>query len=64
MKFHLKRSEDKQFYFVLIARNGQTLLTSETYTRKSSCIKAITSMRRGISTAKLVDGTIKTKLKQ
>lgn len=59
MKFHIKRSKDKQFYFVLIARNGQVVLTSETYTRKAACRKSITSLVKQIWKSIIVDETVK-----
>ena len=38
----INRSKDNQFYFILTSpRNGQTILTSETYTKKSKCIEGI-----------------------
>jgi uncharacterized protein len=58
MKFQIKRSKNKEFYFVLIARNGNTLLTSETYKRKASCSKAISSLQKGISSASVFDLTV------
>lgn len=42
--FRIHRSKDKQFYFTIVSRNRQVLATSETYTRKTSCIKAIESI--------------------
>lgn len=31
MKFVIKKSKDKQFYFILQAKNNQVVMTSETY---------------------------------
>lgn len=59
MKFKIKRSTDNQFYFVLIARNGQVVLTSETYTRKAACRKAITSLVKQVWKSIIVDETVK-----
>ena len=42
--FRIKKSTDGQFYFVLVARNGQTLATSETYTKRGKCIEGITAV--------------------
>ncbi len=36
MKFKILQSEDKQFYCIIEARNGQVLFTSETYKRKEA----------------------------
>ncbi len=44
MKFKLQSSSDQHFYFVLVARNGQILMTSETYTRKLSAQISIASI--------------------
>lgn len=57
MKFVIEKSKDGQFYFVLKARNGQVLVTSETYKRKASCKKAIWSMKDKVFTAKIIDKT-------
>ena len=40
-KFVLKKSDDKQYYFTLQAANGQTLITSETYTTKENAFNGI-----------------------
>lgn len=55
MKFIIKKSKDKQWYFILTARNGEPMFTSETYTRKASCVKSVTSIKRSISNAKMVE---------
>lgn len=34
-----KQSKDKQWYFVVTSRNGQVLVTSETYKTKSNAVK-------------------------
>ena len=41
MKFKILQSEDKQFYCIIEARNGQVLFTSETYKRKASITKML-----------------------
>lgn len=33
-------SKDKQFYFVIQAKNGKVIATSETYKRKRDCLKS------------------------
>jgi uncharacterized protein YegP (UPF0339 family) len=52
----IKKSVDKQFYFVLVAENGETIATSEMYKRKLSCINGILSVRTNAGT-KIVDTT-------
>lgn len=41
MQVIIKKSKDKQFYFVIKSSNGQTIVHSETYTRKENAIEAI-----------------------
>lgn len=43
--FRIKASSDQQYYFVLKAGNGETILTSERYTVKGSAHKGIESVR-------------------
>ena len=45
-KFHLKKSSDGQFRFVLKAGNGETILTSELYKVKPSALNGIESVRK------------------
>lgn len=44
MKFKIHKSTDNQFYWTLVGANGETLATSETYTRKEKCIKTINNI--------------------
>jgi uncharacterized protein YegP (UPF0339 family) len=45
-KFQIRRSTNNQFYFVLIAKNGEIILTaSETYTTKQACNEGIASVK-------------------
>lgn len=37
MKIEINESKDNQFYFVIIAANGEPLATSEMYTSKQAC---------------------------
>lgn len=54
MHFKIKRSRNKQWFYELIARNGKILFVSETMLRKASCVKSITSIKKGISNAKVL----------
>ena len=56
MKYEIRLSKDGQFYFVLIARNGEIIATSEMYKSKQSCKKGITSVKTS-AFAKTVDTT-------
>ena len=44
-KFEIKKSSDEQFYFVLKAGNGETILRSERYTTKSNAKNGIASVK-------------------
>jgi len=46
MKFKIKQSTDGQFYSVLVAGNGQTLLTSETYKAKFKCMATVKNIAK------------------
>lgn len=41
---HIKRAKNGQFYFIVKAKNGKTLVTSEQYKRKAGVMKAIASL--------------------
>ena len=49
MKIIILPSDDKQWYFVVTARNNQPILTSETYTRRSNAVKAARKIIAGIN---------------
>ncbi len=44
-KFQIYTGKDKQFYFRLIAENGEVILGSEGYVSKQSCRKGIESVK-------------------
>lgn len=48
MKFLIKKTTDDQFYFLMVAGNGEVVMTSESYTTKQSCKKTIKSIKRGV----------------
>lgn len=43
--FQLKRAQNQQFMFNLIAGNGEIILTSETYMAKTSALDGIASVK-------------------
>lgn len=57
MKIQIKEAKDKQFYFVIVAKNGETMACSEMYTRKYTAIKSATVLRDGMSTVIIEDCT-------
>lgn len=53
--FKIKRSRNGQYYFKLVGKNGETVLTSETYTRRYSCIRAIDALKKFVARAYVQD---------
>ena len=54
MKFLIKKSSDNQFFFVLTAKNGKVIATSETYKLHSGCMKGIRSVQKTVPLATVV----------
>ena len=44
-KYLIQKSSNGQFYFVLIAKNGEVILTSEMYITKQNCLNGIESVK-------------------
>ena len=40
-KIVIKKSRDRQYYFIAVSRNGKTIVTSETYKSKAGAWKGI-----------------------
>ena len=60
LSFKIHRSEDRQFYFTLVARNGKVIMTSETYKRKLNSHIGIRAITRGMhrKSYKIIDCTL------
>lgn len=63
MTIRIRRARDQQFYFVVLAKNGRTIATSETYRRRIGALRgamAITGLSVGIAvgTVHIVDETV------
>lgn len=56
MKFRIKRSRNKQFFFTLEAANGNKIMSSETYERKPFNLVAKLAVKLG---AKIIDEAVK-----
>lgn len=56
-RFEIKKSQDGQFYFTLIAPNNEIIATSEMYTTKQSCQNGIESVKENAPTAIIDDKT-------
>jgi len=48
-KYKIKRAVNFQYYWVFEASNGETILTSETYTTKDSCRNGIYSSKVSVN---------------
>jgi len=48
MEFEIKISVSKNFYFVLKARNGEIIATSEQYKTKQACKKGIRAVKKSM----------------
>lgn len=47
--YKLRNSSNSQYYWNLIALNGEPLLTSETYTSKTNALNGIQSSKRNVA---------------
>ncbi|MBU7570471.1 MAG: YegP family protein [Flavobacterium sp.] len=47
-KYVISKATNGQFWWVLKAGNGETILTSETYTTRQSCLDGVASSRLNI----------------
>jgi len=56
--FDIKRSKDDQFYFVLVAPNGETIASSELYTTKLNAKAGINAVKEYAPVAKIDDKTL------
>jgi uncharacterized protein YegP (UPF0339 family) len=45
-KFELKKSKNNQYFFSLLAANGQTILSSEMYDAKAGALAGIESVKK------------------
>ncbi len=57
MKFVVTKSSNGQFRFNLVASNGQTVATSESYKQKKSALDTIASIQKNAGAATVDDET-------
>ena len=58
MKFQIKKTDAEQpFHVVLVADNGEPLMTSESLTSVQACHTNIEAVQRGAASAEVVDET-------
>jgi uncharacterized protein YegP (UPF0339 family) len=57
VQFEIHRASGGQFYWRIVASNGQVLATSETYYNKADAQSAAESVQRGAASAPLYDQT-------
>jgi uncharacterized protein YegP (UPF0339 family) len=54
-RFEVAGSKDGQFFVRFVAQNGETMVRSETYTRRASALKCIDSLKARAATAEIVE---------
>lgn len=50
----IKKGKNKEFYFVVLAKNKKVIATSETYKTKAGCLKGVKSLSGILSQATVV----------
>jgi uncharacterized protein YegP (UPF0339 family) len=45
-RYQIKQASDSSWFYTLVAANGETLTSSETYTRKADAIRAAEDARK------------------
>ena len=55
MKIKIHKSSDDQFYFTIVASNGEPLATSETYTTKENCKHTAALIKNDAMMAEVID---------
>lgn len=58
MKFKIKQNAREEFYWVLVAGNGEPICMSENYQTKASAVKAINLVKLDSAKAEIVDTTV------
>lgn len=54
-RFEIAGSKDAQFFVRFVAANGETMVRSETYTRRASALKCINSLKTRAAAAETVE---------
>jgi hypothetical protein len=57
-KFEIKKSNDGQYYFNLIAPNNEIIATSEMYTTKQNCENGINAVKKYAPNSPIEDATV------
>jgi uncharacterized protein YegP (UPF0339 family) len=55
VRFEINRASGGQFYWRIVAANGQVLATSETYYNKADARSAAESVQRSAGSAQIID---------
>lgn len=56
MKLEIRKSRDKQYYWVVRSNNSKIFCTSEMYTRKNSAVRAAKSFAKNLIKSELLVG--------
>jgi uncharacterized protein YegP (UPF0339 family) len=57
MKFVVRKNKGGEFFWQLVAGNGEVMAVSEGMSRKQSCLDSIESIKKSASGADVVDRT-------
>ncbi len=58
MKFKIKKNRKDEFFWVLVANNGEPICTSEGYTARENAVKSINRLKLDAPMAEIVDTTV------
>ncbi len=58
MKFKIKQNPQEEFFWELVAGNGELICASEVYQSKESAVKAINLVKLESGRAEIVDTTV------
>jgi uncharacterized protein len=57
MRFEIRRSSNRQFYWLIVGGNNEVMATSETMVSKASCEAAIARVKASAASAPVIDKT-------
>lgn len=57
-KIKIFKGKDEQYYFKVVASNGEVVSISEGYTTKQNCLNGINSLRENVN-SEIIDDTKK-----
>ena len=58
MKYKIKKNVRDEFFWTLVARNGEPICVSEGYSTRENAVKAINLLKLNVREAEIVDTTV------